>query len=352
MRDDPETARPALRTIFSSLALAAAIAGPAASEPPSPVAAPPAASAPQSAALARDAELARRLGALLEAPDGATTWSISVEAVLLKDGPVRKVRLWSDGTGIWDGESQFRLGEKARQEVLRAFRDNGFCLLNDELYLKGSGARRSPAVLVRRHAITLEIGGVSKTVSHVVSSFGIVQDVEEAAESLRKIVEVVRTACQGPAAEGVRAKDLADGLSKVAAGKLADVAFRVSVNRPTEPGGTGWMTHVEGRRVTTRTATKGQGWLAPVEALLTHDELVTLVRALAAANPGALPQNVYDEGYTDLFVSVLNRSVTSQARPFAGMDPKANEGVRKAYRAVVAEVRKLHEKALREGKTP
>jgi len=346
MRYETEPSRPTQRTLLSAIAIAIAIAIAAA------VAAPRAAAAPDAAALARDVELARRLGALLEAPDDATTWSISIEAVLVKDGPVRQVRLWSDGLGIWDRESQFRLDRKARQEILKAYRDNGFCNLNDELYLKGSGARRSPNVLVRQHAITLEIGGVSKTVAHVVSSFGIVQDVEDAANSLRKIVEVVRKACEGPAAEGVRAKDLADGLSKVATGKLGDVAFRVSVNRPEEPGGTGWMTHVDGRRVTTRTATKGQGWLAPVELLLTNEELVTLVRALAAANPGALPQNVYDEGYTDLVVSVLNRSVTAQARPFAGMDPKANEGIRKSYRAVVAEVRKLHEKALREGKTP
>ncbi len=165
-------------------------------------------------------------------------------------------------------------------------------------------------------------------------------------------MSVVRAACEGPAAKGIRATDLADGLSKVAGQRLADVAFKAFVNRPEEAGGSGWLARVDGKRVTTQVSTKGKGWAPPVELLLSTDEFLEFVRTVSAAAPGAFPQNLFDEGYTDLTISVLNRSVNVQARPFSGMDPKAHEEVRKAYRTVVAAVGKLHEKALREGKRP
>jgi len=105
-------------------------------------------------------------------------------------------------------------------------------------------------------------------------------------------------------------------------------------------------------RVTTQVSTKGKGWTPPVETRLSTDEFLEFVRTVSAATPGAFPKNLYDEGYTDLTVSVLDRSVNVQARPFTGMDPKKHEDVRKAFRSVVAAARKLHEKALLEAKKP
>ena len=351
MRRSGRRSSPVLRISLASL-LAGSVAGLAAAQaPPPPVAAPGAASAAPSST-GRDAELGRRLDALLDATEPGMSWTISVEAVVEKGGRVRKVFLWSDGVGIWDDESQFRLEPAARKVVLKAFRDNAFCETNDELFKEGSGKRKSPNGMIQEQSIVLEIGGVSKTVNHIVSTFGTFADVEEAAKPLVKIVNVVRATCEKPAAGGIRAKDLADGLTKVARGQLADVALKVAVNRPTEADGNGWMARVEGKRVTARVSTKEKGWAPPAELRLSNDDFLELVRALSAANPGAFPQNLYDEGYTDLTVSVLNRSVNAQARPFSGMDPKAHEKLRAAYRAVVASVRKLHEKALLEGKRP
>jgi hypothetical protein len=332
--------------------LAGTVAGPAPAQAPALPTSAPAGSASVAGSLDHDAELSRRLDSLLAAADPGVAWSIAVEMVGEKDRLLHRTLLWSGGIGIWDGESQFRLEARAQQEILKAFRDQGFCQINDELYEQGSGGRKSPNVLVQEQAITLEIGGMTKTVTHVVSTSGRYPDVEEAARPLLKIVNVVRMVCEGPAAKGIRATDLADGLSKVAGQRLADVALKVFVNRPEEAGGSGLLTRVDGKRVTTQVSTKGKGWAPPVELRLSSDDFLEFVRTVSAAAPGAFPQNLYDEGYTDLTISVLNRSVNVQARPFSGMDPKAHEEIRKAYRTVVAAVRKLHEKALREGKRP
>mgnify|MGYP006923512589 FL=1 len=110
------------------------------------------------------------------------------------------------------------------------------------------------------------------------------------------------------------------------------------------------MTRVEGRRVEAQVSTKGKGW-APVVALaVPREELLGLVRTIAAAGPAAFPKNLYDDGYTDLVITVLDRTVSVQARHFAGKDPKAQDDVRKSFRTVVDAVRKLHEKALAEGR--
>ena len=317
--------------------------------------APPASSPSGGAMVAkaheRDAELARRLESLLAATDPGTAWSISVEAVGEKDRRLHRVLLWSDGVGIWDGESQFRLEPPAQKEILAAFRDQGFCRINDDLYREGSG-RRVPNGITLEQTITLQIGGVTKTVTHTVPAHGRSPDVEEAARPLLAIVKVVRTVCEGPAGKGIRAADLADGLSKVAGQRLADVAFKLFVNRQEEAGGSGWLARVDGRRLTTQVSAKGKGWTPPVETRLSNDEFLEFVRTVAAATPATFPKNLYDEGYTDLTVSVLNRSVNVQARPFSGMDPKKHEEVRSAFRSVVAAARKLHEKALLEGKKP
>jgi hypothetical protein len=340
-----------LKVILPAL-LAGTVASLAVAEPPAPPAPAPAGASPVSSLTGRDAELSRRLDSLLAGSEPATPWTISVEAVGEKDRVLHRILLWSDGIGIWDDESQFLLKPAAQQEILKAFRDHAFCQINDELLKEGSGKRKSPNGMIQEQSIALEIGGVSKTVNHVVSTFGTFADVEEAAKPLVRIVNVVRATCEGPAAKGIRAKDLADGLSKVAGGRLAEVALKVFVSRPKEADGDGWMTRVEGKRVTDQISTKGKGWSTPVELRLSSDDFLEFVRTVSAAKPGTYPQNLYDEGYTDLRISVLNRSVNVQARPFANMDPKKHDEIRKSYRTVVAAIRKLHEKALLEGKRP
>ncbi len=337
-----------LRLALPSL-LAVTVAIPAVAQPQTPPASSPSGEATVAKGQERDAELARRLDKLLAAADTKESWSISVEAVGEKDRRLHRVLLWSDGVGIWDGESQFRLEPPARKEILTAFRDQGFCRINDELYKEGSG-RRVPNGITQEQAVTLEIGGMTKTVTHTVPAHGRYPDVEEAARPLLAIVNIVRTVCEGPAGKGIRATDLADGLSKVAGQRLADVTFKLFVNRQEEAGGSGWLARVDGKRLTTQVSTKGKGWTRPVETRLSNDEFLEFVRTVVAATPGAFPKNLYDEGYTDLTVSVLDRSVNVQARPFSGMDPKKHEEVRKAFRSVVAAARRLHEKALLEGK--
>ena len=339
--------------LFFQIALASLLAGiaatPAAARAQALATPAPASGSSVAGSSDRDAELGRRLDVLLATEDPGVTWSISVEAV--ENSRLRRILLWSGGIGIWDGESQFRLEPPAQQEILKTFRDQGFCRINDDLYKQGSG-RRSPNGLVQEQAITLEIGGVTKTVSHTVPSHGRYPDVEEAARPLLTIVKVVRATCEGPAKTGIRAADLADGLSKIAGERLADVAFRLYVNRPEEAGGSGWLARVDGKRLTTQVSTKGKGWAPPVEMRLSNDEFLEFVRTVSAATPGTFPKNLYDEGYTDLTLSVLNRSVNVQVRPFSGMDPKAHEEVRKAFRSVVDAARKLHDKALLEGNKP
>ncbi len=300
----------------------------------------------------RDAELSRRLDDLLTASETVSTWKVSIDYLGEKDRRVHKIRLWADGVGIWDDESQFRLKPAERLAVLKAFRDHGFCGINDELVKEGSGRRKSPNGMLQEQSVTLAIGKVTKTVTHVVSTFGVFADVEEAARPLVALVSAVRKTCEGPAKKGVRAKDLADGLAKVADGRLPDVALRVSVSSPLEAGGGGWMTRLEGRDVTASVATKGKGWSEPASLRLSVEELRELVRQVAAAKPGTFPQNIHDEGYTDFTVAVLDRSVIVQARPFASLDPMKQGAVRAGSRAVLAAVRKVHDRALAEAAKP
>ncbi len=277
--------------------LALAVGSPVAAAAPAPPAPTPAAGPTAAGSSERDAELARRLDSLLAEAEPGPAWSISIEAVGEKDRVLHRIFLWGDGIGIWDSESQFRLEPPARRRILEAFRDQGFCRMKDDLFQPDSGGKVSPKPPVQEQSITLEIGGMTKTVSHTAPARGRYRDVEEAARPLVEITRIARAVCEGPASRGIRAADLADGLTKVAGQRLADVAFHLYVNRLEDEGAHGWLVRVDGRRVTTQVSTKGKGWAPPVEIRLPNDDFLEFVRTVSAAMPGAFPKNLYDEGY-------------------------------------------------------
>ncbi len=304
----------------------------------------PVGSAP--AAEKRAAGLSGYLDDLLTATETASTWKVAIENPGGADRRVREVRIWSDGTATWDGESQFRLKPSERMEVLKAFRDAGFCEMSDVLAKEDAGRRTSPDSERRDRSVTLSIGELTKTVEHVESGAG-------ATRSLAALVEAVLGICAGPASKGGRAKDLEEGLAMVADGRLAEVALRVTVSRIHEAAGEAWRTQVEGRDVTASVAKKGgKEWSSPSSVRLTEEEFGELVDALVAARPGRLPKSLRDDGRTELSIAVLGRSVDVQAGPLSRVEPKTQAAAREAFQAVVAAVRKLHDRALQGREQP
>jgi hypothetical protein len=290
-----------------------------------------------------DPELARALDAAIAA--GEARRGLRAEIECETDGGYRSAVVFEGGAGIWNRGRQFVLTETQVRDVLQAFRRHRFPELR-ETYGGREDPRRPPprAVLRVACAATLRLGGMTKRVTQL----------EQGRQSpaLKRLARDVLALCEAPGRRGRSAASLADGLRRIAASELAPETLVLSSHHKPEKadasGETGWLLHLEGRRVVTRPYTSDDYGRALVLTLPAED-VRALARVLLRGDIEAMPFNLDSRGYDDLEVRVLDQKRSIQARPFAGIDPAAQALARSAFETIREAIRDLHLRALREG---
>jgi hypothetical protein len=230
-----------------------------------------------------------------------------------------EVELFGEGVGIWNGERQLDIGRDELLGFLERFRDSGFPAFK-ELYGKGEKPDAGPPAAATRVIcrVALTLDGATKQSVQVAEGRRFPELQALALEVLGRFRE------RGEA--GVGAADLADGLRKVADGRLAPRTLSVLLHRKPDAaavaaGEQGFLMRLEGRNLSVLPYRPGAGYGEPAARELAPEELSRLAALLAESGAGELPDNLWAEHYTDLVVTVLDREARVQARRFAGMTP-------------------------------
>lgn len=281
---------------------------------------------------ATDDGLAKRLETVLKTGHGLQ--AVRIEVTDAEEDNPKQLTVYGSGVGVWDGTLQFPVTEKQVRKALKVLKRSGFLSMPDRV--KGpkpphaeEGGEPDSTMLVR--VVTLDIGGLTKTVVQDNKAYPL-----EAFRELRDdLVRIFRKAAKA----GIGAKSLDDALAKLAAGTLAPEVLRVTVNAPQQRAlpsqdGQGWLLRIRDGRIEVLPHTVSGGFGSEVQRPLTPELAHKIATWLREADFSSLPPNVYDAGYTDMTVEVLQREKTLQAREFAGRDPAAEADRRQRFRTL------------------
>lgn len=273
-----------------------------------------------------------------------------IEVGCLDDDAFRMLELFSNGVGLWNQESQFRLEASERQEALEAFVKHDFATMETSYGGKGDPAPEGAAGASSKKVVCrvqLDIAGVSKAVAQLYGG----RQHQPLWNLAADLLEIGR----GPGASGVRAASLSEGLRKVASGELAPEALLLVLHRRTEEpdpitGDKGWLVTIRGLEARGRSYGADGGLGGETALELAPEELGRVLGAVAAETPEELPTNLWSEDYVDLTMRVLGHQQTIQARQFAGMTPFTHGAMQERFERIAKELTGLAEQALTYGR--
>ena len=179
----------------------------------------------------------------------------------------------------------------------------------------------------------------------------LVQGRQEA--TLRRLAEEILAAVAAVGAAGEGAASLAEGLAKVADGRLAAETLTLQVleqNERPEETEEGWLLRLEAGLATAerQSPEEGPGDARVLE--LSAAEVSEVAQHLAEEGFATLPANLFAPRYLDLSVAVLDRRFTLQARPFAGMTRETHGAAQQRFDRVVESLHRLYLRAAEEGR--
>lgn len=277
------------------------------------------------------------LSRALEQALSKQSWDeLEIEVECGGEAGMRSVTVFGSGVAIWDQERQLTLERGEIRLLLEAFRQQGFASLAERYGGRDDPAPGEPSLaleLVCR--VKLRLDGVEKQVFQLAGG--------RQSAALRELAEEVLAAVAGAGAEGERAASLAEGLAKVADGRLAGETVVLQLleeaERP-EQGEGGWLLRLEAGRATAQ-ASPADGAEARVLALSATD-ISELARRLAEEEVADLPGNLYAPRYVDLALEVLGRGRSLQARQFAGLTRDTHGEAQRRFERVVEMLHQLY----------
>lgn len=291
---------------------------------------------------------ARFRSALLDAAaDAGSRTGLELSAGCQRNSNWRSVRIFSSGVAIWGGERQFQLTEVEISDLLQQLVSADFPALPDQ-YGGSPEPDRMQAKNARTVVCNLRVGfaGVEKEVLQINRG--------EQSETFARLVNGLLDSCEEPAAAGVGAEDLAQGLEMVASGELDPATFELhfqvmAEGAAPEESVDEFILGVEGLMATVRLRDPVDGYSEPSQLELTGEELSELAWKLADNAPSRFPQNLSAPSYSDLSIRVLKRKMSLVARPYRGIDPKTHGELQQDFDATVELLDALHERVLNEG---
>lgn len=247
----------------------------------------------------------------------------------------RRATLYGSGVAIWNTDRQVPITPEALRKVVQSARRHGFPAMPASF-----GGRNDPAGAARAIRVTclVEVDAEGSR-KEVVQLEGGRQSAEltALAADVFEAVDVSRS-------EAIRADGLEDAVKKLVDGTLVPETLVLSMQRLPDARATagGLILRVVGRRLEVERDPDGPD--AAERRRLSDAEYARLLDALADARPHAWGPNLYDPGYIDLRVRVLNHERAVQARAFAGMTPDTHGSQQRAFTALVGVLASLAER--------
>lgn len=276
--------------------------------------------------------------------DGEGFDLLRIEAECAQDDVLRSAAVFGSGFGIWDSREQVVIARDQIRALLEEFGRVDFPAMQDfygrESETQGIAKQGQgrPRVVCR---VSLGLPGHRKEVVQMASG-GQSQELRTLA---LRVLDVARLA----GGERVGAESLQDGLRKIAEGVLVPQALRVVVNRlqlaGVETDKPGFILQLDGHNVEIRDMTVAGGYVDPVYAIISDEEVTAIARVLAANNAGTLPINLWSDQYVDLHLEVLSHKLAIQGDRFARLQTSHPEA-RAAVETIVSDLYELRRRLL------
>ncbi|MBL8112988.1 MAG: hypothetical protein JNK60_08900 [Acidobacteria bacterium] len=268
--------------------------------------------------------------ALQQALQGRTT-DLEIEVASREQGPYRVLEIWGDGTGLENGERQFRLGPADVKRAVRAF--EGIDALSEGAASEAAPGN-GPMVLWKAR---IRIAGFERVALR--------HSKNRPLPGLDGIVKEVSAVCEPALANAITVRSIPEGLDGIAAGRVSPRALTLQFTAleevPTGDGARpGFMVSFRGRNGIL-TLSDATGSRPPVPFTLTEDELRALVSALRTAAPETYPAALSSARYEQLVVTVLGHQRDLQARRFADLDPSTTKTAQASYEVLRAHLERL-----------
>jgi hypothetical protein len=257
----------------------------------------------------------------------------------------RSVEVFENGVAVWGGELQFQLTESEITRLLRQLLAADFALLPDR-YGGIAEPDRMQANSARSVVCSLSVAvaGAEKAVLQINRG--------EQSESFARLVNDLLDSCEEPAADGVGAESLLEGLDKVASGELDPAVFELHFQRLSEGAASeeqGLILGVRGSTAATRLRDPAGGYSEPSQLELTPAEVSELAWQLADNDPSRFPKNIWAASYRELSIRVLNHELSMVARPYKGVDEETHGELQQDFDATIELLGSLHERVLEAG---
>ncbi len=296
---------------------------------------------------------------------GGTWHELHVATECADDASYERVELFGNGVGIWQGRRQFELDRDRLAAVLDLFRAAGFAGMpemfgseEDEIPVPqrpgpsgGPGGAGEPepgpdAVLRVTCRVLLTLDRVTKQSNQLSDG--------PQSEALHRLAEGILDLCREAGEGGLRALDMADGLKKVAEGRLAPETLSLLLHhKPAEAaierGEPAFLMRLRGERVTVRPFLGTRGYGDPAVLVLDREQVSRLANLLAGNGLGTLPANLYAEHYTDLTVDLLDQHAEVQARQFAHMTRASHGAAQTGFDRIYDGLARLARQVIEQG---
>jgi hypothetical protein len=276
------------------------------------------------------------------APGGDPT-SLALTVECRREQTLRSLRAYGHGVAICDERRELPVTRGEVDELLRVLVRDGL----DRLAPTYGHPEQDHAVTQMTCRVDITLPPRHKEVVQLAEG-------EQSAELSRLAGDLLELCAHRPG--GTTAADLEDGLQKVARGELSAESWSVAVQRrkPASPGevpSEGYVLQLGGRRARVRLLTRN-GVGEASERLLDEAGVRDLARALRELGVARWPANLFDPGYVELSMRVLDHERTIQARPFAGITPGAHREAQEALGAALARVDELARSVVAGGPAP